>query len=58
MTWLAIVAALLVGIGAGFILCSVLTLGRVDDVLHALALLVEDPTDPARVQNALDVLRG
>lgn len=58
MNWLAIVTAFIIGIGTGFMICAVLTLGRLDDVLHALALLVEDPTDPARVQNALDVLHG
>jgi len=56
--WLAIVGALLVGICVGFMLSAVLTLGRVDDVLHALAMLVEDPTDPARVEHAIAVLRG
>jgi len=58
MNWLVIVAALIIGIGTGFMICAVLTLGRVDDVLHALALLIEDPTDPARLANALEVLRG
>ena len=56
--WLAIVGALLVGICVGFMLSAVLTLGRVDDVLHALAMLVEDPTDPARVEHAIAVLKG
>lgn len=58
MNWLVIVAAFIIGVGVGFMTCSVLTLGRVDDVLHALALLIEDPTDPERLANALEVLRG
>lgn len=47
-------AALLGGVILG---CS-LGLGRQDDLMHALAMLIENPTDPKRRENARKVLQG
>ncbi|MDX9954404.1 MAG: hypothetical protein RBT75_09925 [Anaerolineae bacterium] len=47
-------AALAVGVIIG---CA-LGLGRQDDLMHALAMLVEKPNDPARLEHARAVLHG
>lgn len=48
-------AAALLG---GVILGCALGLGRQDDLMHALAMLVEKPNDPARLEHARAVLHG
>lgn len=42
----------------GVILGCTLGLGRQDDLMHALAMLIENPTDPKRRENARKVLQG
>lgn len=54
---IALIAGL-VGFCAGFILCTALSLGRQDDLMCALALLLEDPLDRERREHAKRTLIG
>lgn len=53
---MALVSA--VALLGGVILGCTLGLGRQDDLMHALALLVENPNDPKRLEHARAVLHG
>ncbi|OQA18741.1 MAG: hypothetical protein BWY63_01946 [Chloroflexi bacterium ADurb.Bin360] len=53
---MALVSA--VALLGGVILGCTLGLGRQDDLMHALALLVANPNDPKRLEHARAVLHG
>ncbi len=53
---MAVVSA--VALSVGVVVGSALGLGRQDDLMHALAMLIERPTDPRMRENARKVLRG
>jgi len=61
MAMVSIVVMALVSAAAllgGVILGCALGLGRQDDLMHALAALLENPTDPVRREHARAVLHG
>lgn len=47
-----------VALAVGVVIGSSFGLGRQDDIMHALAMLLERPTDPNMRENARKVLRG
>lgn len=56
-------ALLTIGIGSialavGTIIGAAIGLGRQDDLMHALAHLLEDPTDKERIDHARKTLLG
>jgi uncharacterized membrane protein len=46
------------GCGAGFILSSIIGLGRQDELMHALVMLLKSPEDENIREYARQVLRG
>ena len=56
------IALLLIGVvlgcGAGFILSSIIGLGRQDELMHALVMLLKSPEDENIREYARQVLRG